>query len=211
MSERTGGESPYGTFIEAFGDFAGQIGFLDRSVCRDGDRPNMENILIERMEPAELAEGTEPRAGALRGVATDGRRLHIIAPLACPEGVCGLEAGQWRVLRVTKKFAGMAKANNRAPFPDWRKIIPSGDPLVKTEYRSGGLRRRPTGGALVRAYKLFQDLSGTGAGVIDLKYLADLDTGAETVWEAARYKIGGPAVFSSGSYKAVVMPLNIEV
>ncbi|MDR1149904.1 MAG: hypothetical protein LBK66_14880, partial [Spirochaetaceae bacterium] len=62
-----------------------------------------------------------------------------------------------------------------------------------------------------RAYKLFQALAGTGPGVIDLKFLADLDTGAETVWEAARYKPGGPVIFSSGSRKAAVMPLNIEV
>ncbi|MDR1232490.1 MAG: hypothetical protein LBK61_13945, partial [Spirochaetaceae bacterium] len=108
MSEQTGGSSPYGTFIEATGEFAKQIGFLARAASRDPQRPRMQNILIERIGQTEETEGM---TGGLRGVATDGRRMHIAGRLAWAEGACGLEAGQWRVLRTAKKFAWMAKAN----------------------------------------------------------------------------------------------------
>ncbi|MDR1231048.1 MAG: hypothetical protein LBK61_06580 [Spirochaetaceae bacterium] len=206
MSEQAGSTSPYGTFIEAEGEFAKQIGFLARAASRDPTRPSMQNILIERIEPAELAEGTEPRKGALKGVATDGRRLHIIAPLACPEGVCGLEAGQWRILRAVKKFVWIAKANNCGNFPNWRKVIPVNEPVLKTEYRSGWDKAGVP--ALVEAVRLCAAISC--AAVINPEHLADLDKGDEAVWDVSWHGTKLAAVFENGGCKALIMPAPIE-
>ena len=87
----------HGTFVEAFGMFGNQMGFLSRALGRDETRPLFHHILIE---PSEADEGK------FRGVATDGRRIHIVDPLSCPGNV-GIEAGRWRFLRFKPKMKTM--------------------------------------------------------------------------------------------------------
>ena len=85
----------HGTFAEAFGQFARQIEFLSKALGRDETRPAFRYILIEP---------SEKDAGKYLAVAADGRRLHIVDPLLCPDNI-GIEAGERRFLRSTPKSA----------------------------------------------------------------------------------------------------------
>jgi hypothetical protein len=102
----------YGTFIEAAGEFSRQITFLSRAVGKDETRYFMNHILIE---PSDV------ESGKFRGVATDGRRLHLVDPLSCPDNI-GIEAGNWRPLKMGGKISWIAQIkSDEGKFPDYRK------------------------------------------------------------------------------------------
>jgi hypothetical protein len=182
----------YGTFIEAFGQFGRQLSFLSKAIGRDETR---QALCYIRIEPSESNEGS------FSGVATDGRRLHVVDPLICASGI---EAGSWRFLRATPKSAWITKVifgeKEGGAFPNYKRVIPAGSPNYHAEYHSGF-----HGCALTSAI----NLSGKfpEATAINASFLSDL---GDEYWDVSWYGQSKPVVFESGCYKAVIMPLSLD-
>jgi hypothetical protein len=188
----------YETFIEAAGLFAGEIGFLAKALSDDETRPFMQHIHIEMSEKKE---------GAFLGAATDGRRLHIVDPLSCIDGL-GLAPGEWRRLKADRcrRIAWIAKIAEKdaGQFPAWRRVIPTGEPAYTTQFNGLSLdRRRFDSCGLVKFIREFPEPT-----VINLTYLADLGTDDE--WDVSYRGNTKALVFESGNIKAVIMPMQPE-
>jgi hypothetical protein len=183
----------YGTFVEAKGEFSRQITFLSRAVRKDMSRYFMCHILIE---PSDV------ECGKLRGVATDGRRLHIIDPLSCPE-VIGLEAGNWRPLKMGGECSWIAQIkSDEGIFPDYRKVIPKDEPLFTFELpglpRGDLTENMPY---LVDFYRKFPEPTA-----INMNYLNSLDH--YQAWKVKWYGGNKAVLFKSNGYSAVIMPIH---
>jgi hypothetical protein len=186
----------YGTFIEAFGEFARQITFLSRAVGKDDTRYFMNHIFIE---PSD----TEP--GKLRGVASDGRRLHLVDPLSCPDGI-GIEAGNWRPLKMGGNISWITQIkSDKGKFPDYRKVIPKDEPLFAFELP--GLPRGDMMGNMPYLVKFFMEFPEPT--VINMNYLNSLDH--YLPWKAKWYGSNKSVLFESGKYSAVIMPMNMNI
>jgi hypothetical protein len=186
----------YGTFVEAFGQLSRQIEFLSKALGHDDTRPMFQYILIE---PSEKEEGK------FRAISTDGRRLHIVEPLACPDNI-GIELGAWRFLRSTSKSSWIAEAvlDDRPIFqpPNYGRVIPTGRPNFETDYNSD-CANKGSGNWLVSTVRFINGFPDPT--VINPDYLADLGNEA---WKVSWFKNNKAVVFESGVYKAVIMPLN---
>jgi hypothetical protein len=185
----------YGTFIEAEGKFSRQITFLSRAVCNDMTLYYMCHILIE---PSDA----EP--GKFRGVSTDGRRLHIVDPLFCPDWI-GLEPGNWRPLKMGGKTSWIAQIKeDRGVFPNWRRVIPTGEPRFTFDLpglpRGDVMENMPY---LVMFFRKFPDPTA-----INMNYINSLDH--DSAWNVKWYGSDKPVLFESNAYRAVIMPLNME-
>jgi hypothetical protein len=185
----------YGTFVEAAGEFSRQITFLSRAVGKDETRYWLNHIVIE---PSD----NEP--GKFRGVATDGRRLHLVDPLSCPDDI-GLEAGNWRPLKKGGKTAWMAQIkSDEGRFPDYRKVIPDDEPSFT--FKLPGLPRGDLMGDMPYLVKFFRGFPEPTA--INMNYLNSLDHSLE--WEVKWYGSNKAVLFESNGYTAVIMSMNME-
>jgi hypothetical protein len=185
----------YGTFIEAAGEFSREVTFLSRVVCKDNDRYFMRHILIE---PSDV------ELGKFRGVATDGRRLHLVDPLSCPEDI-GLEAGNWRPLKMGGKYSWIAQIKSDAgKFPNYRKVIPKDEPLFT--FKLPGLPRGDLAGDIPYLVNFFRKFPEPTA--IKMNYLNSLD--CYLTWKAKWYGSNKAVLFESDSYTAVIMPIHME-
>jgi hypothetical protein len=81
----------YNAFIDCNGNLAYQLGFLSSVTLKGGIRAYMEYIYIV---PSESG-----KEGELRGITTDGKRLHIVDPLCKSSTELGLTHGFWKVFR----------------------------------------------------------------------------------------------------------------
>jgi hypothetical protein len=185
----------YGTFVEAAGEFSRQITFLSRAVCKDKSRYFMCHILIE---PSDV----EP--GKFCGVGTDGKRLHLVDPLACPDGI-GLEPGNWRPLKMGGKTAWIAQIkSDEGKFPNYRKVIPNDKPLF--EFELPGLPRGNLTGNMPYLVKFFREFPEPTA--INMNYLNSLDHYLD--WKIKWYGSDKAVLFESNSYSAVIMPMQMD-
>ena len=188
----------YGTFVEACGRFGRQIHFLSRALGHDKTLPVHHHITVE---PSEKEDGK------FTAFASDGRRLHVVDPLDCPDGI-GVEPGEWRFLRSKpeKEKAWIAKINTGCdnPIPlNYRKVIPSGKPVFETGYRpvvTEGRLLKERLGDFVKFIIGFPEPT-----IIDPDYFAFLDMRVE-FWEVSWYGKHKAVVFESGCLKAVIMP-----
>jgi hypothetical protein len=185
----------HGTFIEAFGELSKEITFLSRAICKEEDRYFMWHILIE---PSDA----EP--GKFKGVATDGRRLHIVDPLSAPDNI-GLEAGNWRPLKRGGECSWIAQIKDfRGRFPDYRKVIPHDEPAFTFELpgipRGDNMRNMPY---LVKFFREFPDPTA-----INMNYINALDH--YRAWKVKWYGNNKAVLFESGNYTAVIMPMDYE-
>jgi hypothetical protein len=186
----------YGTFIEAQGEFSRQITFLSRAVCKDETRFFMCHILIE---PSDI------KPGKFRGVGTDGKRLHIVDPLSCPDGL-GLEAGNWRPLRMGSKYSWMAQIkNNRGIFPNYRKVVPQGEPSFAFDLP--GLPRGDCQDNMPYLVNFFREFPEPT--VINMNYLNALDH--DRAWSVKWYGGDKPVLFESADHTAVIMPIRMNI
>jgi hypothetical protein len=186
----------YGTFIEALGNLSQQITFLSKAVCKDDSRYFMCHILIE---PSDV----EP--GKFRGVSTDGKRLHIVDPLSCPDNI-GLEPGNWRPLKKGGQCAWMAQIKHDiGRFPDYRKVIPKGEPLFTFEL-PGLPRGDNLSGNMTFLVKLFREFPEPTA--INMNYLNALDPFIQ--WHVKWYGNDKAVLFESYKYSAVIMPMHMD-
>jgi hypothetical protein len=185
----------YGTFVEAFGEFSREITFLSRAVCKNEAQYFMCHILIE---PSDV----EP--GKFKGVATDGKRLHIVDPLSCLDDI-GLEPGNWRPLKMDGICSWIAQIkDDRGMFPAYRMVIPQNEPAFTFELIS--LPR----GVLMRdlsfLVKFFREFPKPTA--INMNYINALDHFCP--WTVKWYGSEKAVLFESGGYTAVIMPINME-
>ena len=197
----------YGTFVEAFGQFSRQIQFLSKAL---GDKEIWPELLYILIEPSEKNEGK------FKGLSSDGRRLHIVDPLACPDNV-GIEPGSWRFLRATPDTAWIAKVtlkNDMPAFPNYKRVIPTEKPNFVTQcrfsmhdilYGSGILDVAK----LINSFPALTAIKPTYLADLDLGH-ADLDLGDDDVWHIAWYEQNKAVVFESGSNKAIIMPLKSD-
>jgi hypothetical protein len=186
----------HGTFIEAFGEFSRQITFLSRAVCKDDSRYYMCHILIE---PSDV------ETGKFRGVATDGKRLHIVDPLECPDSV-GLEAGNWKPLKMGGQCSWIAQIKSDVGvFPDYRKIIPKDNPVFTCELQLP--RGDNLSGHMVSLVKFFREFPEPTA--INMNYLNALDP--YNVWQVKWYDGDKPVLFETYRRSAVIMPMHMGI
>lgn len=188
----------YDLFVDASGTLAEELRYLAKSISNDETRYFMMNIYVEYIDPEH------PEAGLL-GVATDGRRLHVVEPLhESATKVFDMKPGHYRFLKASQKSAWVAKyAENPGQFPAWRRVIPSGEPKFTTTFTgfeaSGHRRGIPE---LVKLLRAFPE-----ATAMNLKYLEDLGTG--TPWSVEWSEPNKAVVFKSGNRKTVIMPISL--
>jgi DNA polymerase III sliding clamp (beta) subunit (PCNA family) len=186
----------YGTFVEAFGDFARQITFLSRAVGKDDTRYFMNHIHIEP---------SDTETGKLRGVATDGRRLHLVDPLSCPDGI-GLAPGNWRPLKTDGKTAWIAQIKSDAgTFPNYREVIPKDEPSFTFD-----LPGLPRGNDLIGNMPYLVEFlrSFPEPTAINMNYLNSFDH--YRAWTAKWYGSDKAVLFESGDYTVVIMPMRMK-
>jgi hypothetical protein len=189
----------YGTFVEAYGEFSREIAFLSRAVGNDRTRDFMNHILIEP---------SDGEAGRLKGVSTDGRRLHIVDPLSCPDDT-GVEAGAWRPLRTGKRSSWMARitSSEAGRYPDYRRVIPRDEPVFTFELprlpRGNGLSGYDNMPDLVRFFREFPE-----PVAINMNYINSLDH--LLCWKVTWYGNGKPVLFESGTYTALMQAMSME-
>jgi DNA polymerase III sliding clamp (beta) subunit (PCNA family) len=186
----------HGTFIEAFGEFSKEITFLSRAISKEAEHYFMRHILIE---------SSDGGGGKFRGVATDGRRLHIVDPLSCPDGL-GLETGNWRPLKRGGGCSRIAQIKDGAgKFPNYRTVIPHNEPLFTFE-----LPCIPRGdnlaGNMPFLVKFFREFPEPTA--FNMNYLNALDH--NLAWKVKWYGSEKAVLFESGSYTAVIMPMRMD-
>jgi hypothetical protein len=190
-------------FFEAEGFLAEQLKFLQKAVSEDETRPAMQEIYIEQSDKGK---------GQLVGVATDGRHIHIVDPLAsAATEVYGMIPGYWRCIRYKDvKEAWMARLRDKdtggLAFPNWRKVIPHGkDVKYKTTFEGFTFQRGISsnhGGLAV----FLHDFPETSA--YNLEYLESLGTSLE--WKVEWYGPQKSLKFISGDFVSVIMPIQIE-
>jgi hypothetical protein len=117
----------FGKFIDASGSLAFELSFLARAVSDDLTHYVMNQIYVE---PSEIK--------GLKGVATDGRRLHIVDPFDGLAGILGLSPGYWKVIKNSKRTVWITRLDDsettKWDFPNYRAVIPEGEAVYKTTF-----------------------------------------------------------------------------
>jgi hypothetical protein len=188
----------YNKFIDATGSFAKELSFLAKAVSDDETRPFMQHIYIEKSEKDE---------NFLKGVAVDGRRLHIVDPFDTVAGIMGLVPGFWKVFNDSS-HVWIARLDDEETkeyiFPAYRRVIPTGEPEYKTTFEGCSLIGR--GANPVEIAKFLHGFPDVTA--INLKYLCDLGIGIQ--WDVEWYGSGNALKFSDNNNRlAVVMSMHI--
>jgi hypothetical protein len=185
----------YGQFVEAAGEFARQINFLAKAVSDDdSDRLFTKYINIE---PSEK----EP--GRLLGVSSDGKRLHRVDPLSCPNDI-GVQEGAWHVLRSGEGKPWIVELKGDVgTFPNWKNVIPKDKPVFEGAFKGIPVDNRNMDGyvlgGLVDLFRSFPEPT-----LLNLNYLYDLGTDDE--WDIEWHNKNKALVFYSGVMTAVIMP-----
>jgi hypothetical protein len=192
----------YGTFIESQGGFTQELRFLAKAVSGDETRYFMNHIFIE---PSDVAIDDDKNTPLYRGVATDGRRLHIIDPLNSAAGpVFGLIPGFWHVVSNKQSCVQLAHIPDfQGQFPSYRKVIPS-DPVLHESEFSGfslsGQRAQESSREIAKFFRNFPEHTP-----INLTFIADL--GMDTPWHVEWRGYNKGVIFKAGSRTAIIMPL----
>jgi hypothetical protein len=188
----------YGKFIDAADILGFELLFLKRAVSTNEGKPAMNYIYIE---PTDKGDG-------FIGVATDGRRLHVVEPLNAEAEYHGLTAGYWKVLAGGKgKSAQIARLEDsetsKFVFPNWRKVVPLEAPEFKT-YFSGFSTKKRKGNFNGLAKFLHEFPEATA---LNLLYLQDL--GIDCDWEVSWYGAGKVLKFTETNHTAIIAPMMI--
>ena len=190
----------YNAFIDCEGSLAFELRFLAKATEKCSRYLYHENIFIT---PSE--SGIE---GQLRGMATDGKRLHIVDPLDKSVMAYEMTQGFWRILKETRKpvvwAARLADTSaDHINFPDIKRVMPNGEPEYETEFSgfSHSLTRHNYG-QLAKFLHEFPD-----ATAINLDYLHDL--GTDFNWKVEWYGSQKALKFTELNRTAIIMPMYI--
>jgi hypothetical protein len=187
----------YDKFIDVEeGCLAFQLKFLEKAVSLDETRYFLRNILIE---PSEKAPGQ------FRGVATCGRRLHIVDPLDKESAdYYGITPGYWRGLRSFKKNnrIWIARLNDNETknfvFPNWEKVVPTGEGvLFKTTFLGFSIEENANTHILAKFFHDFPD-----ATFLNFNFLEDLGVGL--TWDVEWYGSQKAVKFTEDNCVAVI-------
>jgi hypothetical protein len=191
-------------FIDAEGFLAGQLKFLHRAVGDDETRYFMKELLIE---PSEKG------GGLLRGVATDGRHLHIVDPLSeAATKVYEMTPGFWRVLRSydKKERIWLVRLGDKETanwhYPNWQKVVPNGEGVEYRTTFNGFAWNDGIGTNTSQLAVFFHDFPDATA--LRLGYLEAL--GIDCPWEVEWYGPQKIIKFIASDRVAVIMPLAID-
>ena len=196
----------YGTFIESQGVFTQELRFLAKAVSDDETRYFMDFMLIE---PSEAEDKREDKSAPLfRGVATDGRRLHLVDPLnSAAAPVFGLCPGFWHVVSNKASCVQIALVPDfQGQFPVYRKVIPGEEVLHHSEFFGftlSGRRAMEGGRELSRFFRAFPEPTP-----LQLSYIADL--GIDTPWKVEWRGNKKAVTFKSGNKTAIIMPMQAD-
>lgn len=198
----------YGAFIESKGSFAQELRFLAKAVSGDETRYFMNHIFIE---PSMLPDEWWKRRGEYkpiyRGVATDGRRLHIVDPMPNDHEYSSLCAGFWHVVSNKASCVQIAYIPDfQGQFPQYEKVIQREDPLQESEFSGFSLSGRRTGESSREISKFFRSFPEPTP--INLTYIADL--GIDTPWKVEWRGAKKGVTFKSGNKTAIIMPMQAE-
>jgi hypothetical protein len=184
----------YDKFVDVVGIIAEELSFLAGAVCNDEIRPFMNYIHIEQEDD-----------GAMVGVATDGRRLHVVNPF--PDGIAsfGITPGFWRVLKKGKRVWAARLEDgeiSNLDFPNWRKVVPVGKAKFETTFTGLTTKTKHNSyGELVRFFRELPDLT-----IVNFDYLFSLNGGL--CWTAEWNESVKPMKLTSGNLTAVIMPMR---
>jgi hypothetical protein len=204
MTGAEGGGVRYETFIEAAGLFAWEINFLSRALFSNWGVGPLSCIHVEVSEKG------------LAGIATDGRRMHVVDPLhASAFGGADLGPGTWRALGGKGELSWIVKVadEDAGLFVPWKKVIPEGTPGYTCEFPGYSPEWEwewewEEKGDTVGAEELTRLIRGfPEETVIPLRYLADL--GRKDRWRVEWRGNCRAVVFESGNKKAVIMPVSV--
>ena len=198
----------YGAFIEAQGSFAQEIRFLAKAVSDNEYRYFMKHIFIE---PSMLPDEWWKRRGEYEprycGIATDGRRLHIVDPIPNDREYSSLCPGFWHVVSNKASCVQIAHVPDfEGQFPNYRQVIPSDDVLHHSEFSGFTLSGQRAGESSREISKFFRSFPEPTP--LNLAYLTDLgmDTPWKVEWRGARKVL----TFKAGSRTAIIMPMLAE-
>ena len=192
----------YGKFIDAEGELNFQLRFLAKALGDDDSRPFFKYIYIE---PSDKGEG-------LLGVASDGRYLHIIDPLHTKAVEdYGITPGFWQIFKNSSAGRTWAarlddSEAGRFRFPDWRKVMPAGNPVYKTTFAGFSPTNKGKGTnypGLVTFLREFPE-----ATAINLEYLQALGTSFN--WNVEWYGPNKALKFIEGNRVTLIMPMQME-
>jgi hypothetical protein len=190
----------YGKFVDAAGSVAFQLRYLSKAVSTDETRFFMMYIHIE---PSDKGEG-------LLGVATDGRRLHLVDPLdEAAAGVFGITPGYWQVFKGAHSsrlwLARLEDSETESwRYPAWRNVMPKGEVAYKTTFEGFNIKGPKSN--YTELAKFLHDFPDATA--IDLEYLSLLGTGF--TWDVEWYGSNKSLKFIEGNRLALIQPMMID-
>jgi len=152
------------------------------------------------IEPSDKGEGL------LLGVATDGRRLHIVDPIPEPITYLGLTPGYWKVFKTNPRRVWLARLDDSVTdgwnFPNWRKIIPTEQAAYETTFEGFALtKNHHNSRGLTEFLRNFPETT-----VVDISFLYDL--GTDSTWELSWLGSTKPLKFTTVNRMAVIMPMQ---
>lgn len=180
------------------GDILRSFYFLSKAVAKGKDwRPMMHDIHIEKAED-----------GNYTAVSTDGRRMHVVTGISVELGtIFGFGPGEWKLISAKPSRVQIARITNRDQgFPNWRKVLPSGEPDYTTEFDGFSLSSSRASSSSVNFAKLMRSFPEPTP--LDMRQLEPVDTWGP--WKVSWYAPHRAVVFSRDTWQAIIMPLSAE-
>jgi len=176
------------------------IDFLQAATDNDKIRDYMNYIRIEKSEKGE---------DKLLGVATNGRCLYLVDPLADHLVNKGLIVGDWKVFKISSKtkyerkllLARVEDENKKFQYPNWRKVITDSEAVYSTTFNGFDFKQKhPRYPDLIKFFRDFPD-----ATAINLSYIKGLGTNDE--WKVKWRDANKIIEFSCRERSAFIMPM----
>ena len=188
----------YNAFIDCVGNLACELSFLSKATEANSMHPYMSEIKVEASESGE---------GELRGLTTDGKRLHMVDPIDKSAKDFGLSPGYWHIFKKTERLIWAARICDEQT-KDWnffniQRVMPSTEPEYRTEFLGFCLKyySKRNFGDLAKFLHDFPEVTA-----INLEYLHDL--GMNTTWKVEWYGAHKALKFSAGNRMALIMPME---
>lgn len=190
-------------FIEVDSYYAKELTFLAKAVCTNDWRQYMQYLHVEPSDaPDDRADKTPAR---LRGVTTDGRRLHIVDPL--PDAlvaVHGMKVGDYRVLK-SGKVCQLARYEDGTTeeFVKYRHAIPDSPVTHSAQFSGIDLKAGRGFPELLSMFRNFPEPTAC-----NFNFLADLGFGE--AWDVEWRGTQKALVFKYKNRTALIMPMEAE-
>lgn len=195
----------FSLFAELEGLLAAEFDFLGKAVSDDETRYFMNWVIVENVDAEDPTKG-------LCAVSTDGRRLHIVEPLHKSTEIYGITPGHYKVVKSGRTATQIARVANECEndcgkFPDWRRVMPEGEPAKIIDFNGFTLKNDSRSIVLFRDainfFRAFPEPVG-----FDFHYLADLPLGFP--WKCHYWEPHKGVKFVTNNLTAVIMPMTMD-